>query len=178
MKNIRPQFEELRKSPPRIIWQNYEMSYSIDQLAIHNHYPTTMTLQEYFIPVQQAQKFIKKLRSILSKHRTNILNISIRHLPPETSTIMSYSPQESFSFVLYLNTLNTQKGIDNTCIWIRKIIDAALKNNGSYFLPYLTCATKEQFNKAYPNFQSLLAIKKIYDPQTKFRNMLFKKYAP
>jgi len=176
-KHSRFPFEQLKSKTPLVVWRNNEMSYSVNQLTIHYHFPTTMTLQEYFIPIKNAQAFAKKLRSILKKNWVNVLNVSIRYVKADPTSIMSYAQEDSFSFVLYLNIFNLKKSIDRSCRWTQKIIAAALKNNGSYYLPYLMCATKEQFNKAYPQFKKLLEIKKIYDPTNKFQNMLFKKYA-
>ncbi len=47
---------------------------------------------------------------------------------------------------------------------------------GTYCLPYVSCATKEQFSQAYPGFEKLIEIKKQYDPEAKFRNMLWERY--
>lgn len=163
-------------APQLVVWRNNEMSYSVNQLAIDWHFPTTMTLQEYFVPIEQAQHFAKKLSSILRKNWVNVLNISIRYVPADTTSTMSYAKQDSFAFVLYLNLFNIRWSINRSCTWTQKIIDAALECNGSYYLPYLMCATQEQFNHAYPQFDELLKTKKTYDPDNKFRNILFKKY--
>jgi FAD/FMN-containing dehydrogenase len=163
-------------APQRVVWRNNEMSYSVNQLAIDWHFPTTMTLQEYFVPVEHAQNFAKKLSSILRKNWVNVLNISIRYVPADTTSTMSYAKQNSFAFVLYLNIFNIRWSINRSCIWTQKIIDTALECNGSYYLPYLMCATQEQFNRAYPQFDELLKIKQIYDPDNKFRNRLLQKY--
>jgi FAD/FMN-containing dehydrogenase len=60
--------------------------------------------------------------------------------------------------------------------WTKKIINAALQYNGTYYLPYIQSATKQQFRKAYPQFDEFLKIKEKYDPHNRFRNMLFQKY--
>jgi len=164
------------RAPQLIVWRNNEMSYSVNQLAIDWHFPTTMTLQEYFVPVEHAQSFAKKLSSILRKNWVNVLNVSIRYVPADTTSTMSYAPRDSFAFVLYLNIFNTQWTINRACTWTRKIIDAALKHDGTYYLPYIMCATKKQFKKAYPQFDDLLQIKQTYDPDNKFRNILYKQY--
>lgn len=171
--------EQLKNSivPNKIVWRNNEMSYSVNQLAIDYHYPSTMTLQEYFIPIEHAQEFAQKLTSILSKNKVNVLNISIRYVKADTTSLMTYAPQESFAFVLYFNIINTQRTINKLAPWTRKIIDAALKYNGTYYLPYIMSATKQQFHKAYPNFDALLEIKQIYDPHNKFRNTLLHNYS-
>jgi FAD/FMN-containing dehydrogenase len=177
--HTRVPFEQLKNSivPNKIVWRNNEMSYSVNQLAIDYHYPSTMTLQEYFIPIEHAQEFAQKLTSILSKNKVNVLNISIRYVKADTTSLMTYAPQESFAFVLYFNIINTQRTINKLAPWTRKIIDAALKYNGTYYLPYIMSATKQQFHKAYPNFDELLKIKQIYDPHNKFRNTLLYNYS-
>lgn len=164
-------------APTRVVWRNNEMSYSVNQLAIDYHFPSTMTLQEYFIPIEHAQAFAKKLTSILKRNWVNVLNVSIRHVKADTTSLMAYAPQESFAFVLYLNIFNNRWAINNSMRWTRKIIDAALTYNGTYYLPYIQSATKQQFKKAYPQFDELLKVKQIYDPHNKFRNMLFYNYA-
>jgi len=164
------------KAPATIIWRNNEMSYSVNQLAIDYHFPSTMTLQEYFIPVEHAQAFAEKLFSILRKNWVNVLNVSVRYVKADSTSLMSYAPQDSLAFVLYLNIFNNRWAINKSMSWTRKIIDAALKYDGRYYLPYLMSATKKQFKKAYPHFDELIKIKKIYDPHNKFRNMLLKKY--
>jgi FAD/FMN-containing dehydrogenase len=164
------------KAPARVVWRNNEMSYSVNQLALDFHFPSTMTLQEYFIPVEHAQKFVKKLSKILQKNWVNVLNVSIRYVPADTTSTMSYARQDSFAFVLYLNIFNNRWTIDSSCKWTQKIIDAVLQYNGTCYLPYLIHATPQQFQKAYPHFDDLLKIKQIYDPHNKFRNMLLQKY--
>jgi FAD/FMN-containing dehydrogenase len=173
---LRPSIEQSKRIAPRVVWRNYEMSYSVHQLAIHIHFPTTMTLQEYFIPVEHAYQFAKKLRSILKRNWVNVLNVSIRHVAADTTSLMSYAPRESFAFVLYLNLFNWQTSIARSCRWTQRIINAALQYDGKFYLPYIMCATQQQFDRAYPQFKKLLAIKKIYDPENKFRNMLLEKY--
>jgi FAD/FMN-containing dehydrogenase len=163
-------------APTRVVWRNNEMSYSVNQLAIHWHFPSTMTLQEYFIPVEHAQEFVKKLSKILKKNWVNVLNVSIRYVPADTTSVMSYAQQDSFAFVLYLNIFNNRWTINRSCRWTKKIVDAALKLEGTYYLPYIMCATKKQFQKAYPQFKDFLKIKKIYDPHDMFCNMLFQTY--
>jgi FAD/FMN-containing dehydrogenase len=164
-------------APTRVVWRNNEMSYSVNQLAIDYHFPSTMTLQEYFIPVGHAQAFAKKLASILKRNWVNVVNLSIRHVKADTTSLMSYAPQESFAFVLYLNIFNNRWAINDSIHWTRKIIDAALKYNGTYYLPYIQSATKQQFKKAYPQFSELLKLKQISDPHNKFRNMLLHNYS-
>jgi len=161
---------------PEVVWRNYEMSYSIKQLAMSIHFPTAMTLQEYFVPTDKLIQATELVRTIINKYDVNVLNLSIRHVPQDTMSILAYARQESFALVLYLNLLNTQEGKEYACNWTRELIDGMLALGGTYYLPYLMCATKEQFYTAYPRFNEFMQIKKQYDPTSKFKNMLWKMY--
>lgn len=175
LKQARPLVEKIRLIP-KVVWRNYEMSYSIKQLALTSHFPTTMTLQEYFIPIEKLTEFLKITKKIFNKYRVNIINISIRHIWKDDITILNYVSKECYSVVFYINIINTELSKEYTCTWTRKLIDAALNLGGTYYLPYLICAHKDQFRKAYPKFTEFLAIKAKYDPTNKFRNMLYEKY--
>jgi len=175
--HTRPWMYQMKGSSAQVVWRNYEMSYTIGQLAMHTQFPTTMTLQEYFIPVEKIQQALDMFRTVFQEYGVNVLNFSIRHVPQDTSSIMAYAQQESFACVLYINVFNTQSGRDYACMWTQKLIDNIIQLGGTYYLPYLMCATREQFNTVYPNFKQLIAVKKKYDPTTKFKNMLWRQYA-
>jgi FAD/FMN-containing dehydrogenase len=176
LKKKRPLVAVKKIAKPEVAWRNYEMSYSIKQLAMHFHFPTTMTLQEYFVPVDKLIQATDLIRTIANKYNVNILNLSIRHVPQDTTSVLAYARQESFALVLYLNILNTQEGKDYVCGWTQELMQGILALGGTYYLPYLLCATKEQFYAAYPQFNEFMLIKKLYDPTNKFKNMLWKTY--
>ena len=61
-------------------------------------------------------------------------------------------------------------------MWTRQLIDAALAQGGSYYLPYQLHASREQFQRAYPDACKLFALKRTLDPAGRFRNQLWNKY--
>jgi FAD/FMN-containing dehydrogenase len=175
--HTRPWIHQTKGVAPQVVRRNYEMSYTIGQLAMHTQFPTTMTLQEYFVPIDKIQQVLVQFRILFAQYGVNVLNFSIRHVPQDTTSIMAYARQESFACVLYISILNTQHGREYACMWTQKLIDKILELGGSYYLPYLLCATREQFNAAYPDFKQLVAVKQNHDPTSKFKNMLWQQYA-
>ena len=176
LKKIRPKIEIFRLEKEKVVWRNYEMSYTVRSLEPLYRFPTTSILQEYFIPVEKLTDFVDKLRMIANKYNINLINISIRHVPGNTESLLTYAAQESFAFVLYINILNTRSGKKLAKKWTQQLIDAAIALNGTYYLPYQLYATPKQLRNAYPNFDQLLKYKKKYDPQNKFSNRLLEKY--
>ena len=68
------------------------------------------------------------------------------------------------------------KKINKTEKWVKKVIDYLNERDGSYYLPYMHFATKEQFQKAYPQWRYVAVKKDQYDPDHLFVNGLYKDY--
>lgn len=60
--------------------------------------------------------------------------------------------------------------------WTRRLVDAALAEGGSFYLPYQIHATPAQFLAAYPRAAEYFALKSLVDPDYKFRNRLWEAY--
>ncbi|MGH8023296.1 MAG: hypothetical protein ACRED1_06930 [Limisphaerales bacterium] len=58
----------------------------------------------------------------------------------------------------------------------RELIAAALRHEGTYYLPYRLHATPREFAKAYPRARAFFALKHKYDPDELFQNEFYLKY--
>lgn len=173
---LRPSTDVKVKQVPAVVWRNYEMSSTVKTLEPLVRFPTTSVLQEYFVPTDKLITFINNMRMYADNYGINIINISIRYIPQNTESLLSYAKQECFSLVFYINLVNTQAGLDEAQIWTRKLINLALNLNGSYYLPYQLFGTLAQVKAAYPKWDDFIALKQKYDPTNKFSNSLLKKY--
>ncbi len=163
-------------SSKHIAYRNYEASYDVADLEPESREESTYILQEYFVPINQFDEFSKLLGDILRNNKVNVMNVSVRHCKPDNESILSWSRSEVFAFVIYYNqgiTEADKKQVEN---WTRKLIDAVILCNGTYYLPYQILATKEQFLKSYPKSYLYFNLKKQLDPTYKFRNKLFDAY--
>lgn len=176
LKEARPLLETKLVKNPFIVWRNYEMSHNVRTLEPLTRIISSSILQEYFVPVDLLDDFIRRFRFIVKRYNVNILNASIRYVPADTESLLAYAPTDSFAIVLYINVINSKRGLDRMKLWTREFIDTVLAFGGRYYLPYHLFATKEQFYQAYPEFNEFLAIKKRYDPTNKFTNMLLNAY--
>jgi FAD/FMN-containing dehydrogenase len=162
----------------RITWRNYEASYSTLELEPSSRKESTYALQEYFVPVDRADQFVKQIIEILRTHQVNVINVSIRHAKKDPGTLLAWAQDEVFSFVVYYSQgtdLNAREAVGK---WTRELIDAAIANGGRYYLPYQIHATVDQFHAAYPGWRAFFALKRAVDPSNKFRNKLWDAYAP
>ncbi|MDF2433659.1 MAG: hypothetical protein JWP44_3290 [Mucilaginibacter sp.] len=163
-----------RKNP--VEWRNYEAVSNVEELEPKSRKKSTYVLEEYFVPVENFESFYPAMSKILRDNNVNVINISIRNAHPDPGTLLAWARTEVFSFVIYYKqgTGNTDKQKVET--WTKQLIDAAIANNGTYYLPYQIHASLEQFAKAYPNATKFFALKKQLDPTNKFRNKLWDAY--
>ena len=173
---IRSSVEKKLYGGSAVVWRNHEASLDTASLEPRTRAISTYLLQEYFIPVPHFMPFARAMARILRVHRVEALNVSIRHSPPDTRSLMTWAPTEVFSFVLYYKQRNSTEASDAVQVWTRELVDAALANGGRYYLPYRLDATPEQFRRAYPEAAKFASLKRRVDPTNRFRNLLWDKY--
>lgn len=161
-----------------VMWRNYEASHRVAELEPIQNKKKSYALQEYFIPIEQFDAFYPQMVDILKKHHVNVINISIRHANADSGSLLAWAKTEVYAFVIYYQQNKDQQSQQQVGIWTRELIDAALANNGSYFLPYQLHATEEQFKQAYPRAEEFFQLKSKLDPTNKFRNLLLERYRP
>ena len=157
-------------------WRNYEASYDVAELEPASRETSTYVLQEYFIPVEQFDAFIPKMRAVFAKHRVNVINVSIRHAMADPGTLLAWAPHESFAFVVYYKQGTSAPDRRAVGVWTREMTDSILSVGGTWYLPYQPWATEAQFLRAFPRAPELFALKARLDPTNKFRNTLWDKY--
>ncbi|TXH77953.1 MAG: FAD-binding oxidoreductase [Lysobacteraceae bacterium] len=167
---------QLQERP--VVWRNREASLDADSLEPRTRRFSTYLLQEYFVPIEHFHAFVARLRRVLTDHEVNALNVSIRHSPADTRTLLSWAKREVFSFVLYYKQRSSRRADEASSRWTRLLVDAALEHDGRYYLPYRLHATPGQFARAYPEAAAFAALKTTTDPRNRFRNRLWERYLP
>lgn len=134
-------------------------------------------LQEYFIKPRHLAEFIKKLGAILDKNQVPVLNASVRYVARNSSESFNYAPNGNrFAIVLFFNQSLDPTAIQKTKSWIQETVDLLGTMNGSYYLPYQSFPTVEQFRKSYPNWKHVKRMKEKWDPDHVFANGFFSDY--
>lgn len=157
-------------------WRNYEASYEVLELEPRSREKSTYVLQEYFVPVDQFDRFYPLMIEILRKNRVNVINVSIRHAKRDPGSMLAWAQTDVFAFVIYYKQGTKPEDKEEVKTWTRELIDAALSCKGTYYLPYQIHATSEQFARAYPGSPAFFELKKRVDPGYKFRNKLWDEY--
>ncbi len=160
----------------RVVTRNNAMEKPVRFASDHRSKYDADWLQEYFIPTDELPQFITTMRNIFLKYNVNLLNVTIRYVPAEKNIFLAYTKNDCFAVVLYFNQNLSPNNIEQAQSWTRSLIDATLSLNGSYYLPYQLFAENSQFKKAYPHYQLIIKLKKIYDPKKIFVNTFYQHY--
>ncbi len=157
-------------------WRNYEAGYDVAELEPASRKHATYVLQEYFVPVAKFDEFVAKMAEILQRHRVNAVNISVRHAQADAGSLLAWATEEVFAFVLYHKQRTRENAKERVAVWTRELIEAAIACGGRHYLPYQPHATADQFHRAYPRARELFALKRKFDPECRFRNVLWDTY--
>jgi FAD/FMN-containing dehydrogenase/uncharacterized membrane protein YhaH (DUF805 family) len=160
----------------KIHWRNYEAGYDVAELEPDSRKESTYVLQEYFIAVNNFDKFTDLMAEIFQRHQVNVINVSIRHAEKDTGSLLAWAKEEVFAYVVWYKQFTNDIEKNKVAVWTRELIDASISLNGSYYLPYQAHATDVQFHKAYPYAKKLMELKSQLDPKFKFRNVIWNTY--
>ena len=161
---------------PAVKWRNHEASLDVAELEPRTRRISTYVLQEYFIPVRHFAAFARAMAAVIRQHGAQVLNVSVRHSPPDTTSLLPWAKEEVFSFVLYYKQRTGKAARQEAGAWTRAMIDTALRFGGRYYLPYQLHATRDQFEQAYPEVAALRSLKRHVDPEGRFSNSLWARY--
>lgn len=137
---------------------------------------STDILMECFVPSLQFAVFTSKLRKIIEENHADLLNVTVRHVQPDTDTFLRYADGQMFAFVMLFSQSRDARGEKLMSRTAQEIIAASLRVGGRYYLPYRLHATPEQFAEAYPQAKAFFKKKKQFDPEELFENEFYRAY--
>ena len=142
-----------------------------------NSSSTRDLLQEYFIPINGIDAFIKALEKLTLRYNINLMHVALRFIPSNNESFLAYDRSDCIGVVLYFSQKHTDKATHNTLTWTQTLIEKAIALNGTYYLPIQLHATKKHLTQAYPTIDAFFDLKKKYDPSELFINCFYQKYA-
>lgn len=164
---------------PKIAKKFYSSNQLLNEgVEIFQEHSTKRTdiLHEYFIPTTRFEDFLAKMRVIIPRHKGDVLNVTVRNVLKDQDAMLSYAVQDMFGFVMLFSQERTKEADARMEAMTQEMIDVALDLGGRYYLPYRLHATKEQFQRAYPQAAAFFDLKRRHDPQELFQNMFYLKY--
>ncbi len=145
--------------------------------ALRDHHDElTDILHEYFVPRAKLAQFLDGTRRVLSGHRHDLLNVTIRDVSCDEDTVLAYAREDVFGLVMLFVQERSASAEADMQAMTRDLIEVALDCGGTFYLPYRLHATPQQISRAYPGLADIPAAKRRYDPEGIFQNQLSLKY--
>ena len=149
-----------------------------DHVSLIENHDTSSTdlLHEYFIPERNFNKFIEGIKPVLKKSKIDLLNITIRGVQQDKDSYLSYARENVFGFVFLFNQKKTDEQEREMKILTNQLLDIALKNEGTFYLPYRLHIDRDKMRRSYPNANKFFELKRKYDPEEIFNSKFYEHY--
>lgn len=162
-------------SAKRPLTRNTILSYPVSVLAETNPRRTDI-LHEYFIPPERFGEFLSACREIIPPSKQDLLNVTLRFVDTDPVSVLSFAPAPRIAAVLLFSQGVSAEADRAMAATTERLVDAVLAIGGSYYLPYRLHARPDQLRRAYPRIDAFISKKREYDPQLRFRNLMWDKY--
>lgn len=153
--------------------ENYHQQ--IDQKE-HAKNPATEIITGIDVPREALPSFLAEVREDFRKNNVDLIYGTIRLIEKENESFLPWAKQSYACTIFNLHTIHTPEGIKHSAEAFRRLIDMAIKRNGTYYLTYHRYARREQVMACYPNFVEFLKLKKKYDPSGRFQSDWYRHY--
>jgi FAD/FMN-containing dehydrogenase len=159
----------------KAVTRNAILNYPVAALADTDRSRSDI-LHEYFVPPERLEDFLRGCREIIPPSGQELLNVTLRWLELDSMSALSFAPAPRIALVMLFPQAMTRESEDSMRAMTEALIDAALGVGGSYYLPYRLHARPDQVRRAYPRVEEFAVKKRSYDPQLRFRNMMWDTY--
>lgn len=135
-------------------------------------------LQEYFVPGDKLEQFLKDLGALLDENEVHMINATVRYVKKDDISLLPYAPEERFAVVLCFNQILKPEEVAQTEKWVRKASQLAIDAGGAPYMPYQSFITKKQYQAAYQaeKVEAFRAVKAEVDPLQTFRSGMHDAY--
>ncbi len=143
------------------------------RIFTNNDMSKTDILVEIFVPRERFSDFIPKAEKLMINQSDNLLNVTIREITEDSDTALPYAKKDMFGLVMLFTIDRTEEAESVLQNKVSGLIDLALEQGGTFYLPYRNYANSEQMIKAYPELDRFISFKKKRDPDEIFASEFY-----
>ncbi len=147
----------------------------IDQ-KLHAKHPATESITEINVPRESLTSFLAEVREDFRKNNVEVIYGTIRLIEKDQESFLPWAKQPYACTIFNIHTVHTPEGIRHSAEAFRRLIDMAIRRNGTDYLTYHRYALREQVLACYPNFPEFLRLKRKYDPSERFQSDWYRHY--
>jgi len=136
----------------------------------------TDILHEYFVTPQRFNEFMTGCRRIIPKAKAEFLNVTLRFVVKDDTSILSFAPTDRIAAVMSFSQEMTPEGEADMILTTEALIDLVQSLQGSFYLPYRLHARRDHIETIYSKASHFAERKMHYDPGLLFRNLMWDSY--
>jgi FAD/FMN-containing dehydrogenase len=127
-------------------------------------------ITELFVPRHRLVAFMNDVRRDFRMHAVDFIYGTIRLIAAEQDTALPWARQDWACVVFNLHIDHRAGDMARAAGHFRRLIDHALRHDGSFFLTYHRFASAAQLLAAHPGILDFLAAKRAMDPAGVFQS--------
>jgi FAD/FMN-containing dehydrogenase len=143
---------------------------------LHTTYPGTEMITEVNIPRPALSGFLDEVREDFRKNKVELIYGTVRLIERDDESFLPWAKQPYACTIFNLHTVHSPEGLQRSEYAFRRLIDMAVRREGTYYLTYHRYATRNQVESCYPQFAEFLRLKKKYDPEERFQSDWYRHY--
>ncbi len=150
---------------------DYEDGYHhwLDEKLCAAHKASEM-ITELYVPREQLASFMADVAKDFRAHGVDLIYGTVRLIERDEDSFLAWAREPWACVIFNLHTVHTPDGIAHSAEAFRRLIDLAIKRNGSYYLTYHRWARRDQVETCYPQMRRFLQLKREYDPDDLFQS--------
>jgi len=139
-------------------------------------YRATEMITEIYVPRGRLVDFLEEARADFRRNGVNVIYGTIRLIERDGESFLAWARQPYVCTIFNLHVEHSSAGKARAADTFRRLIEMAIRRNGSYFLTYHKWATRRQVEACYPQFAEFLRRKRQYDPEERFQSDWYRHY--
>ena len=147
----------------------------IDRQMDSKH-PGSEMISEIYVPRHRLAEFMRMASADFRTHEADVIYGTIRMIEKDQESDLAWAVQNYACIIFNLHVDHTKEGIEKSRAAFRRLIDMAIRLDGSYYLTYHKWATKKQLLACYPEFESFMKKKRRHDPGELFQSDWYRHY--
>jgi len=127
-------------------------------------------ITELFVPRERLVAFMNDVRRDFRMNAVDFIYGTIRLIEAERDTALPWARRDWACVVFNLHIDHRTEDVARAAGHFRRLIDHALRHDGSFFLTYHRFASAAQLRAAHPAIRDFLAAKRTLDPAGVFQS--------
>lgn len=171
----------------QIYWSDlHQMSFyadhyhrEVDAALAHRgaqHHGSEM-ITEIYVPRARLADFMAETAADFRAHGTDLVYGTVRLIRRDTETLLPWARADWACVIFNLHVDHVPAALARAADAFRRLIDAAIRRGGSYYLTYHRWARPDQVLACHPAFGDFLRAKRAHDPHGVFQSDWHRHYA-